>query len=148
MKPVLRIAASAFFGLMTVALIVLWVRSYYWRDGAVWTTSQNSAVGMSTWPGAIHYLSRRDASAQSIPASLLVGFSQVTDRHAPVPPFRWRHSQRHSELILPIWFLTVFSASVSIVSWYYLPAQFGLRTLLIGTTVMALALGLICYAIE
>jgi hypothetical protein len=44
-------------------------------------------------------------------------------------------------LLLPHWFLALFCATLAAAAWIPWPARFGLRTLLIATTLVAVALG-------
>ena len=43
MRRRVRIAVSVFFGVVAVALCVLWVRSYWWRD-VVWRLRPNNVL--------------------------------------------------------------------------------------------------------
>ena len=46
-KRRVRIAVSVFFGVLTVAMCVLWVRSYFWRERIVFGTYGDRAIQFS-----------------------------------------------------------------------------------------------------
>jgi hypothetical protein len=146
----LRIAASVFFAMVCVALIVLWARSYW--------TADSPTVNLGD----------RTLWAQSLDGSLVF----AVDRHW-YPFNRWHtptaeHVRSPNILYLPSvfgfdlgktsndgyyaafhhWFLILVSAAIAAASWQPFRWQFSLRTVLIATTLLAVVLGTVCYNVR
>jgi hypothetical protein len=135
-RSLLRIAVSVFFGLLTFALCVLWVRSYSWFDsynigrhrftvleGRIHIDEQFTFTGVSdrSWQyhldGKSNYvLFELGASATAIPQSIGRGL-----------PF------------LLVFFVCLMLCGMPWLPW---PESYSLRTLLIATTLVAVVLGL------
>lgn len=137
----LRITASAFFAVVTVALCVLWVRSCTWAD--IFNRQSASHWSMVSTRGAI-VLSKRALSpnVQRLP--------RWKYRLTPREPGPLYHSYRTQgttngwRVIVPYWMpLTIaFGALLVTFPRSTLPTRFSLRTLLIATTIVAVVLGL------
>lgn len=150
MKRVLRITASAFFGLVTVALIVLWVRSFTSYDYAQLPVGNNNVYSASTLPGGIifrisrlpnHWRPPKDRSLWNL------GSGPVVPGDLRKRQFRLRtETPSTSELVLPLWFFSAITAALAAAPWLPYANRYRLRTLLISTTLFAIALGLICYS--
>jgi hypothetical protein len=143
-----RIAVSVIFGLITLAIVILCVRSYGWRDhftsnGSLW----------NRWGIAIH--SFRGSATFVLPhpdATLIVESSRKEAmRHNAnffVRPDRGGGFAIESNPVLkkvrmPYWVLVIASAWITLAT--AVPPQslrFSLRLLLIATTMVALVLGL------
>jgi hypothetical protein len=145
----LPIAWSVACGIACVLLILLWVRSYWWFD----TCDIASRVELSSFYGTIgfdvalppwsfkrdwHYgcesaetwFGKSDPRLQLAKRNL-VGFSWISDRPGHVPH----------------WALVVTTFVLKVAPWI-LPRRFSLRTLLLATTLVAVVLGAIVYAIS
>ena len=139
----LRIAASVFFAVVTVALCVLWVRSYRSEDrlsghaasvGVRFYSSRgwivcfkNNAIspGQYTWSmelGSDYWLAPDDSR---------LGFSS---------PVSFFSGATTSNISMPHWFVIVIASSLVVIPW--IRWRFSLRTLLIATTLVAIVLGL------
>jgi hypothetical protein len=149
----LRIAASVIFGVLTIAVIALWVRSFWYLDS--WACDA---------PAYQHLISIRDTC-------------QLEMENSPQPgavPTLWRHDIVSASMIssgksrkwiqwpkvtrgvnrtyvrIPYWTATAISAAlalapiITLVTWQKI--QFTTRTLLIATTLVAIALGAIVWA--
>jgi hypothetical protein len=124
----LRIAWSVGWGLLAVLLIALWVRSIYFVDGIKYHSS-GMLTAVATMKGAIG-LSRK-------PSPILdTDWSYLT---APAP----KQLPKGGVLFIPLWLVTTTVGGLSIVPW--VPYRFSLRTLLIGTTLVAVVLGLVVW---
>lgn len=138
----LRIAVSVFFGVLTVALCVLWVwskwRLYELNFGLCGYTAGIAAAdgvfGIGYYPG--------DSPLVLHKAHLS---DQVKERMAEVAPlgFALSLSPKKVGVNLPIWLLVLLSGSIVVVVYV---RQFSLRTLLIATTLVAIVLGLAVWA--
>ena len=141
----LRISTSVFFGLLTVALCVLWVRSYFVSEWAFVQVSSSHWLGPQLLRGQL-IVESRDASA--IPSYgpldwLKLGHStprNFSRFNTSFLGFGLIGTQRGSAVVIPLWFLasvTAVLAATRRLSW-----RFSLRTLLIATTLVAVLLGL------
>jgi hypothetical protein len=145
----LRIAWSLFCGLLCLLLIVLWLTSYWWvtniqvpnvasrnfqlvfSTGRICFTSERFISGGNQWAGEFRSYNRTDP--------LFVGFSG--DQFSPsfdlvageIKPGDLR-------IVFPYWFASMIFAALSATP--LMPRRFGVRTLLIATTLVAVVLGL------
>ncbi len=62
--------------------------------------------------------------------------------------FRVGDGVLRSEIVVPHWFLVLLSAAFAAAPWIRWSNRFSLRALLIGTTIVAVLLGAIVYAIR
>ena len=140
----LRIAASVFFGTLTVALCLLWVRSFWRIDSA--------SFGWNHWTHSVQSLAGRievESWYWKLPMPSDLEFGSIPLRQ---DYYRFRHSTGArlgflfavtNEIILvsvPYWALVL--VCVATVSLPWIAHRFSLRTLLIATTLVAVALGL------
>jgi hypothetical protein len=172
----LRIVWSAFWGLACVLLIVLWVRSYWWADEVYvpLTDRHTVAVGsilggisISPWlptvEGYFNAAPKMRTEKYGEPPSALInsrtpreqlariakqeGVWAYYKRHPPKPiRFGIVNNQTHYTILLPYFVLCGFAGFSAACPW--LPCRFTLRTLLIVTTLVAVVLGTIVYAIR
>jgi hypothetical protein len=148
----LRIAWSVGCGIICLLLIALWVRSYWWVDGFSAPLTSKYYFGAASSPGCIGF------------AFHPVWKSSDRDWHFDsVPTERWLENVRHDRLpnisrvwgtfdfqrysyIAPDWFVLIVLATLAAVPW--LRWRFGLRSLLIGMTLVAVLLGVVIWAIR
>jgi hypothetical protein len=124
----LRIAWSVGCGIVCVLLLVLWVRSY-WRLDRLWY-ADNRMHECHSIRGWIFYSSY----PYKLPgAGIDSSSARAWDFMNPIG----------QELVVafPHWLAVAFASSLVAIPW--LRWQFSLRTLLIGMTVVAAALGLV-----
>jgi hypothetical protein len=145
----LRIAWSVACGVLCLLLIMLWVRSYWQRDAAFhmgvtnWETvivSDEGLIALSREP----YLVTPPPSPGWHIESYSIADSpkdKPVQRFSILDYFAWESSPNRLFIEAPHWFLIVVALTLTIAPW--LPWRFSLRTLLIGMTVVAVALGLI-----
>lgn len=140
----LRTVASVFFAVVTVALCVLWVRSYWQID---WLK-----VGRPTMAASFH----------SIRGNVLIDIGRPTvdnvngygsfDRsedwrfvaldRGTLLGFKFDRYKGGCQIIAPLWGLAAVAATFATASFIMVPTSFSLRTLLIVTTLVAVVLGL------
>jgi hypothetical protein len=138
-------------GVAAVAFCVLWVRSSSWVDMYVGQVAEDVYVGGCSTPGAcaIGFTTTSNAPPWTT-------FSQNADEwwsflsEGGSPPYSSRvwGGFRCDDgcLMLPYWFVILVGATLAIVPWIRMPRwQFSLRMLLIATTLIAVALGLVVY---
>jgi hypothetical protein len=156
----LRIAWSVLWGLITVLLLMLWVRSYWWFD--VWRIDpiyKAYSIGGQSGSGCFVL----DCGNSFIPAFPQTNFRyQCTKLEKLVPELQnyglfssrvWgRFSARiegrnYFSFVVPYWFLVLAAALWAAIPWLpWWSSRFSLRTLLIATTLVAVLLGLVVYA--
>jgi hypothetical protein len=131
----LRIAWSVFWGLVSVLLMVLWVRSYWWSD-SIWT----SHVGMSSTTGV------GQVAVRSMPTNYLgpqwTSFP-AKDSIFISPRFAFRPGANLSYVNVPYWFVMLIGLILAAAPWR--PRRFTLRTLLTATTLVAVVAALIAW---
>jgi hypothetical protein len=140
-----RIAVSAFFGLLTVMLCVLWVRSYWHLDVAYGWFPIPLYLQLDSCDGDIKLIANQE--------------EQPTDVHyesKPPAPFQRHWNFRIEEhpdygwwldVTVPYWCLILVSTAVTAITFQG-PMQFSLRALLIATTLVAVVLGLVGYTLR
>jgi hypothetical protein len=132
-----RTTWTAFCLIACLLLCVLWIRSYWWVDGAgrnlasngVALTSQNGLIVASWFNGRNGNFinSRKD----DVPADMRSLLETYLDRH-----------RDYVAAIFPHWLVALVVAVVGFLPWL---RRFRTRTLLIMTTAVAALLGLLAY---
>jgi len=132
-----------------VLLIVLWISSY-WRQSYICIRMPGFRFIRSLcWRGWTSGVYFSDPS-MPLPKPEL-SFNQVANiPPAPGPGWYWHfsNSKTTTELmwIVPCWFMTLVAAVFMPLSWIPWPNRYTVRTLLIGTTLVAVVLGLAVWA--
>jgi hypothetical protein len=152
-----RIAFSATCLIACVVLIVLWVRSYSWRDDV------NGYVRESPLPDS-RWMIANSVSLTSCCGHVFIKAGESVA--VPIAPqYRWRlHSSKPNEFCpmaswafnyspslgvleasAPYWFHALVVSAAGAVLWIGRFKRFSLRTLLIATTLVAVVLGAIVW---
>jgi hypothetical protein len=147
----LRIAAAVFFALLAIGFVGLWVRSNQWSDYVEWRgncprlavdstagilglilidETEPIPAGMSGW----YHMSRKPSPP--------LYFTEWGFGHQRGPGGKWQL------LYLPHWFLAASSLGLSALFTFKRNWRFTVRGLLMGTTVVAVALGLAVYSLR
>jgi hypothetical protein len=134
-------------------LIALWARSYTYSDSwdlhsgriMLRVLSRKGVVVIAPWvftnrSSQVKFTHHTNSIAQS-------EAFEVVSTGRPLRPWKiGRHSYPTGsveyDLILPHWFLAVASTTLAGVPWLRWSARFSLRTLLVTTTLIAVALGM------
>lgn len=141
-----RNAASVFFGVLTVALCVLWARSYWWIDDftlyiakslpnvSIGTILGKMGIAIAPFQISTGYASTPidDDIREYFPKYTTLGFGYLTD------------TRGLRAIYLPIWLPVAMTASMALwlVRSPFRLQQFSLRTMLIVTTLVTVALGI------
>jgi hypothetical protein len=143
----LRIAWSVLCGVVCVLLIGLWVRSY-WRLEILEKRTRLQAVQISSVKGhiAIARLDPRATIGRSF--SSVVAGDSADWRKKGCLGFAYYHDGLVTALIAPHWAPALLSATLAAAPWISRSYQYSLRTLLITTALVAVALGLIVWSIK
>src|SRR5688572_26181570 len=140
---VLRIAVSSVCLLASVLLIVLWVRSY-WRGDVfgfgfpryrqAYVQSEFGMFYVGTLPGELRQRFQSWRIDRGLDRGILytnaLGFGVARASGSPI-------------IIMPQWFPAIASGFIATIPWVAWSRRFSLRALLIATTLVAAALGLI-----
>ena len=139
----LRIAWSVWWGAMAVLLVVLWVRSY-WVSVFIGGPIAYTDFIVESMGGILHL---------AISPSGEYATFEFASGPASIPPFVPGHHfdcghnpNQGWYLQMPHWCLAVLSLALASMPW--LRWRFSLRTLLIATTLVALLVGMIVWAIR
>jgi hypothetical protein len=160
MRRRLKIAWSVFFTLLTVALCVLWVRSYWWLDGVtrgvpdgagyklislkgelgLWRYSSHIGATIVGWHRGV--MPAADLSALSaremLPGVIVISYVR------PIVKTNWPYA-----VIAPHSFLIGLFATIGVSPWLsWFKLRFSLRSMLIATTLVAVVLGIVAYAMR
>lgn len=126
----LRIVTSVFFAVLTVALCVLWVRS----DRQVETLGRMYGYRIEAEQGMLNVVERTQSPIA--PTSLPV--TAMVTRFAA-----WMPSRTVVVASIPLWIPMIVASVIATISGSpWLTWHFSLRTLLLATTLVAIALGL------
>jgi hypothetical protein len=136
----LRIAWSVFCGIACVLLIVLWVRSY-WRAELVARLNDRWALTLGSNHGIIYFVYSELARP---PRVSRWGYARI-EVVAPDKFWEWKVFPTEATGQLPHLVLVGLCIIGAVAPWW--PKRFSLRTLLIATTMVAMALGWAAYEI-
>jgi hypothetical protein len=139
----LRIAVTAFFAVMAMAIVVLWVRSYYRSDILRHLDKSNHVIGIGSekgmvylWPG--HTVPPIPATGGLRGWALSSGIIANRQGVSQWGRFQWTDSAGITMISVPYWFIAPLAVAAAILPWI---RQFSLRAMLIATTVLAVVLG-------
>jgi hypothetical protein len=143
----LRIAVTALSLTACVLLVALWVRSY-WRIDEIGGIGPNGLVAFSSERGVIIY------AWESSPRAIFNVDRWYRALHYPaydsnpgILGFYYGTSTPGLAFVaLPYWFIVLLTAATAIIPWYARRCRFNVRTMLIATTLVALALAVIVIA--
>jgi hypothetical protein len=147
----LRIAWSVAWGLAAVSLIVLWVRSYWIVDfigRGFRAPPETTIVSIFSNYGTLALTRRRVPSGQ-LKFAVPDGWSYATgeQKFTPQRKFFLRSTNNEVMVQFPTWLPVPFLAAAAVFPWTGIKLRFSLRTLLIATTLLAVVLGLVVWAV-
>jgi hypothetical protein len=152
MTRYLRIAAAGFFALLTLALVVLWVQSHYYVDIQMLTIDDDHCVIVNSYAGRIllgvgqtaPYDQSRLGSGgwcrESRPVE--ASWKRWPDRAFG---FGFDDEGRYFEVRAPHWLYAGAFASIAALFAFKRLWRFNIRSILIATMLLAVALGLGVY---
>jgi hypothetical protein len=144
----LRIAWSVAWGILCLLLIVLWVRSNWWVEQAFIPAGQSAFFCVGSMPNAFG-VGLTDVS----PNGSFTKISMATDDWLAISTeagISWSgvmaFSITRDGVMMPCWCGVLLVVIVGATPW--LRCRFSLLTLLIATTLLAVLLGAIVYAVR
>jgi hypothetical protein len=131
--------------------MVLWVRSYYWRDIIAIHHPEFGLANVTSHRGQLVFVGLGRTSTNAASVRLARRRSGEAMQRDPVGTFQRglyagfgiRVARTSALLAAPTWFMAMCSASLAAVPWLRWSKRFSLRTLLIGMTLVAVILGAI-----
>jgi len=156
----LRIAWSVVWGVAWVLLIVLWVRSYWWRDFVASPFGRRN-YSVTSLKGSIRFVTfeinnlgapggEQGVIRESLPLTNPQIAAIARKRPLTLPGekmgFGARTAAGSLSLLMPYWFLVLVTGTFTGLPWastILRLKRFSLRTLLIAMTLVAILLGLI-----
>lgn len=142
----LRIAISVFFCAIAIVLCVLWVRSYRSGDYLYWNIYHHRSVVVGSENSRVIVHTQLFEISGSRLRFISKGIFWLTFQWDPLSGSPFKHIYNGFQSEIPYWFLTAAALTVSVFSWMPFSTRFGLRQLFVVTTVVAVVLGLVCYA--
>lgn len=141
----LRIAWSVLWGLLAIVLIAWWVRSYWWVDLVSAPVTKSTNFVLSSMPNGFGFgfVGKSSTVMPTWMSNWTAEWLEVGER-ADRSDFLTYFQLYHGVVGMPYWFGLLLSATFAAAPW--LRWRFSLRTLLIATTLIAVALGLIMWA--
>jgi hypothetical protein len=148
----LKITASFGCALACFAVLALWVRSYFWHDMAVVSPTITTAININSMQGKMSF--QHVSWAPSANPSIL----ELYVRRLGPGENSWKYGWfvlgfgisdygssdlTHFTYYAPHWAVFLPLAFASVEFWWPRHYRFGLRTMLIATTAVAIILGLI-----
>ncbi len=142
----LRIAWSVGCGIACLLMLALWVRSYWWIEHiggplsqthrlSAWSSDGGMVIRVIYAPYGYNWYLHRTSRSQP-------GFSASKVRFGSAFQLLPNHIE------LPHWSVVLLSAAFGVVPWIKPSRRFSLRTLLIITTLIAVLLWVIIYAMD
>jgi hypothetical protein len=152
----LRIAWSVVWGLLAVLLIALWVRSYWWHDALTLryalsvnyqSTRGEQFLSFQLEPWKQYKDSKTKPDPRRIWDWTLQSRPVPTGDHKKLGLF-WLWGREGLTLTAPHSFFVIAGVAGAALPWIGRAKRFSLRTLSIATTLLALVLGLVVYALR
>ena len=157
MLTLVRISVSALCLLASVLLIVLWVRSYWWKQTVSYSNPTQSSAFCS-YRGGLSAATRYDhrhprqwgnrwtfyqepITAETLPP-LRIQLQAVEEMRTTMG-FGLLRAANVSTLGVPYWFLVLLFTSMTAVPWLYGRIRFSVRTLLICMMLVAVLIGIL-----
>jgi hypothetical protein len=141
----LRIAWSVVWGVVAVLLIALWVRSYWQPNTISFYETNADYFDLGLYRGIIAFSCTVDPSLPQRIRLIQIENTYHANPGGTLGFYLARDSFLHAQV--PAAAVIIFFAGIAFVSWV-VAWRFTVRTLLIATTLVALVLGAIVYAVR
>jgi hypothetical protein len=152
MRKSLRYLRFTWSGLCVIAcvlLVVLWVRSYWWMDTALFPYRHATCVLLFSLQGQFGgSVTPYSTVGIDVTHSRLIYPIVTKDDHGQIAGGAWIQFLRFtfsSALYIPYWIPVFATLLLAAVPWIRWPKRFTLRILLIATTLVAVVLGLVVW---
>jgi hypothetical protein len=146
-----RITVSVCFGVLTVALCVLWMRSYV-RQDFVHCPMMHGArtLHLNSYQGRLsvaYEFPKQDSRGLFLPGwgVLSTPAREIAPQKTAPPQFDFESAQSELWILIPFWLPVALVGTLSVATGFRALHRFSHRTLLAITTLVAGALGLVAY---
>jgi hypothetical protein len=148
----IKITWSALCGLAAVLLVLLWVRSY-WVTDFLNCSSPTASEAISYSVGTKHGILKLGRMTFPLGPNVFVSFTgwthvAVKTDDEGVRSFAWDHDSEEFAFQFPIFLPAIVVVATAWIPWITWRKRFGLRTLLIATTLVAIVLGVVVWSIR
>jgi hypothetical protein len=152
MSRYLRIAAAVVLATLGVAFMALWVRSYWWLDGASGPIGRRHVLGIEHRRGFVvgTLTHRRHFPTANEWSRICLHHTTAIFKADPLPPRGFYVEvlpYDGYDFSLPYWFLVASSFALAALFAFKRHWRFTVRGLLLATSVIAAMLGLVVYAV-
>ena len=156
-RRILRIAWTVGWGILTVLLCVLWVRSYWRWEGLSGALPNGDRFNLATVWGRVRFATLDIDYSNSFTGERLEGWNShkivgpqnLAIVNTPLNHFGFGFAGSKDTygvvVVVPIAFLTTLAATLAAASWMRWSNRFSLRTLLILTTLLSVFLGFVVW---
>lgn len=143
----LRIAVSVVFGVLTLLLVVLWVRSY-WRSDVVYCPVGRQVIVNSLCGIFQVNIMPNDARTGWGPGWgwNSFAFDDMSEQRTNQQSWAWYSYAGITSVSFPVWSVILLCWLAAVAA--YRTPRFSLRTMLIATTLVAVVLGLIAWSLR
>jgi hypothetical protein len=137
----LRIAWSVAWGVVAVLLCALWARSY-WQSSLILYEKPTGYYQLSNTYGVLFFTYTNNA----VPMVVRKTWSYHT--REPIRPYPYSGFTEGGgmQFIFPFWLLLIFAVAILIAPWIPWSKRFGVRSVLIATSVVGVLLGAVILA--
>lgn len=137
----LRIAWTAWWAIVCVLLVGLWVRSYWLTDELSFRVDTLVAWGVSQ-PGGMQFCYLRDICSGKPEFEFQASRAQRIERKNPT--FVVHFDRRFRYIASPHWCPVLLTATLTVLPW--LRWTFSLRTLMVATSIIAIVMGWVAWS--
>jgi hypothetical protein len=155
-----RIQVSLICFTLFLAVIVLWVRSYSWKDRIEYHKNSTRLAVVSVL-GDVYFGAHifppdgptSEGSWGSFTSQVTKQMTdnidtELTNHSLGLLGFRYYDTGAITYIVMPYWFISIFFALLCGLPWYWRRFNFSLRTFFIAFTVLAMVLGFIGWLIR
>jgi hypothetical protein len=144
----LRIAWSISWGILSVVLIALWIRSQYYDERVCKTGNDGVDRSVGIGYGTLSILRLNDPDHRLAPQAWHIKRKPLNGITAVSPPWFLFYQGDYNGsylLLIAFWWVVLAACFCTAAPWIRWSRRFTLRTLLIATTLVAVVLGVVVY---
>ena len=141
----LRVAVSAVCVVVCCLFLALWLRSY-WRVDVLQRPTATNGWQVGLYSG--RFVARWGSGMRGIDRLQWTLSAPKEDAPGYYSKDVLGFSLRRHYLSMPIWFVALISGMLAVIPWLPWSIRFSLRTLLIVTTLVAVVLGCVAWAVK
>jgi hypothetical protein len=153
LRRLLNIASIVCF-VACVALVGLWVRSYFWLDdcnfklfgaSSIGVASSSDRIAIGTMSAAINHNKGLINFTHTPISDWRSDLAKIDQRFSAIAGFGLVHDSNLFVFMMPYWFAVLIAGALSFAYWPRVKYRFSLRSLFIVTTFLAVVLDMIAW---